>query len=241
MKSLALALFLALSLRAQASELRLTNGTTFQDWSVIGQTDDSVTIKHSKGGAKVKKSLLPPDVLAQFPAVEAPPAAPLPPEPFNLSKQQRGQRSITGTHDLTSADLTWTVSVTDRWEYLIRRNSSPKDKLFERKMDYFFALKPNELQPLYDALEKVNQWADAVKAKRPPPFEKSMGQVLGNEWKFKWTTLDRVEIWMGRSGAPLLELADVEKLQMLIVVSPYVAREKLEDSDKAEEFAASLK
>src|SRR4051812_4515358 len=78
--------------------LELSDGRTFEAWSVIRQTDDTITIRHAKGAAKIAKELLPPEVLAHYPIVTPRPPEvailSLPPEPQGLDKPTKGERSI---------------------------------------------------------------------------------------------------------------------------------------------------
>ncbi|MEO6993142.1 MAG: hypothetical protein ABI273_05915, partial [Lacunisphaera sp.] len=55
---------------ASSTPLELSDGRVFDSWSVLRQSDDSLTIKYSRGAVKISKALLPPDVLAKYPIVE---------------------------------------------------------------------------------------------------------------------------------------------------------------------------
>src|SRR5512135_226081 len=76
---------------ADQRALRLTDGRMLDDWQIVGQADDSVTIRYRDGITKVNRALLPPEIRAQYPS-EA--DKPLPPEPFGIEKPNKGERSI---------------------------------------------------------------------------------------------------------------------------------------------------
>lgn len=105
-----LSIFLALAVCTFAAEpLQLSDGRSFQDWSVIGQTGDTVTIKHSKGGTKVKKALLPTSVLARYPITEVPVETPPAPVEKKLSpaegaKQQHIQDALAAAEKSKASD-----------------------------------------------------------------------------------------------------------------------------------------
>ena len=247
-KSVAISgLFLAICLPGFAGEapnersLVLSDGRVFNSWTVIQQADDSVTIKHSKGAAKIMKSLLPPAVLARYPILQAPVAMPdpLPPEPEGLDKLTSGERSITARDPVSGTEVKWTcrIAVKGKAGGVTRRSKNRAD---EFKTDFVFPFGVDDVGLLEENIAKARKWAIAVAEKKPTSFDKSMGQVLGHEWTFSWDS-EHVVIHTGMSEAPNLEEQDLEKIQTLLTALPHMEKERLDESKAAEDFAATLK
>jgi hypothetical protein len=240
-------LLLAIGLPGFAAEppndrsLLLSDGRVFNSWSVIRQSDDSVTIKHSRGAAKVMKALLPPEVLARYPIVQAPVAMPdpLPPEPEGLDKLTSGERSITARDPVSGTEVRWTcrIAVKGKAGGITRRSKNRAD---EFKTDFVFPFGVDDVGLLEENIAKARKWALAVAEKKPTSFDKSMGQVLGHEWTFSWDS-ERVVIHTGMSEAPNLEEQDLEKIQILLTALPHMEKERLDESKAAEDFASTLK
>ncbi len=70
-----LLLFIAITSIAVAADLKLTDGRTFRDYRISGETPTTVMIRHAGGAVKVDKSKLPAEVLAQHPIDTAAAAA----------------------------------------------------------------------------------------------------------------------------------------------------------------------
>lgn len=242
-------LLLATSLLASAAAptqppLELSDGRIFHDWSVMRETDDSITIRYPKGAAKIMKLLLPPEVLANYPVVEPPappppPPAEPPPEPPGLDKSVRGERSISDRDALRDTEVRWTcrIAVKETAGAIIRTS---KNRAGEFKTDFSFPLGEEDVAPLEEALAKAQKWAAVVAEKNPPGFDKSMGRVRGHEWTFSWDK-DRVVVRTGMSEAPRLEQQDLEKIQLLLAALPHMEKERRDEARAGEDFAATLK
>jgi hypothetical protein len=239
-------LYLAISLAGFASAqvqepLELSDGRVFQSWSVIRQTDDSITVRHSKGAAKIMKELLPPDVLAKYPVIREPvPVVPsLPPEPQGLDKPTKGERSISARDTISDTDVRWTcraaVKGTDGG---ITRTS--KNRAGEFKTDFVIPFGLDDVVPLEEAIAKARKWSLAVADKKPPSFDKSMGEVLGHEWTFSWDT-ERVVVHTGLSDVARFEEQDLVKIQVLLAALPHMEKERRDEAKAGEDFAATLK
>ena len=221
--------------------LELSDGRVFESWSVIRQTDDSLTIKHAKGAAKIMKELLPQDVLVQYPIVvpTAPVPAPLPPEPQGLDKQTKGERSISARDAISDTDVRWVcraaVKGTDGG---ITRTS--KNRAGEFKTDFVLSFGVDDVGPLEDAIAKARKWSAMVADKKPPSFDKSMGQVLGHDWTFSWDS-ERVIVHTGLSEVARFEEQDLAKIQVLLAALPHMEKERRDEAKAGEDFAATLK
>lgn len=226
---------------ASAPRLELSDGRVFDSWSVLRQSDDSLTIKYPKGAAKISKALLPPDVLAKYPIVEPlPPApAPLPPEPRGLDKPTNGERSITAPDAITGLEVRWTcrVAVQGTAGGITRAS---KNRAGEFKTDYVFPFGVDDVGALEEAIARAIKWAAAVAAKKPPSFDKSMGQVLGHEWVFSWDN-ERTTVRTGTGDASHFEEQDLKEIQTLLRALPHMEKERKDESKAAEDFAATLK
>ncbi len=230
---------------ANQEPLELSDGRIFDGWAVLRQTNDTLTIRHSKGIAKVSKELLPPEVLAQYPIVVPPPpvvAAPaLPPEPQGLDKPTKGERSISARDTISDTDVRWTcrAAVTGVPGGITRTS---KNRVGEFKTDFVLPFTLEEVGPLEDAIAKARKWSQAVAEKKPKPpsFEKSMGQVLGHEWIFSWDT-EHVVVRTGLSDVARFEDQDLAKIQVLLAALPHMEKEKRDEAKAGEDFAATLK
>lgn len=239
-------LFLAVQLAAVANEteqgvLQLSDGRVFQSWSVMREAKDSITIRYAKGMAKIMKKLLPAEVLAQHPLIEspAPVVASLPPEPQGLDKPTKGERSISARDTITDTDVKWICRIAVKGiAGGITRTS--KNRAGEFKNDYVFPFGVDDVVPLEEAIAKARKWAAAVAEKKPPSFEKSLGQVLGHEWTFNWDG-ERVSVRTGMSEATRFEEQDLEKMQLLLAALPHMEKERLDEAKAGEDFAATLK
>ena len=75
MKTKFLALLFAITLVAAGADLQIADGRIFKDYRIISQTATTVTVRYADGIAKVEKTKLPPDLLAQYPVDEKAAAA----------------------------------------------------------------------------------------------------------------------------------------------------------------------
>lgn len=239
-------LFLAIGLNGFAVDgssapLELSDGRVFDSWSVLRQSDDSLTIKYSKGAAKISKALLPPDVLAKYPIVEPLPPSPppLPPEPRGLDKTTNGERSITASDAVTGMEVRWTCRVAIQGTAGGITRAS-KNRAGEFKTDFVFPFGVDDVGALDEAIARARKWAAAVAAKKPPSFDKSMGQVLGHEWIFSWDN-ERSIVRPGMGDASHFEEQDLEEMQTLLRALPHMEKERKDESKAAEDFAATLK
>lgn len=245
-KDVVFVLFLALSLNVFAAgpdptTLALSDGRVFEAWSVIRQNDDSITIKHAKGAAKIMKELLPPEVLAQYPIITQAPLVPppLPPEPQGLDKPTKGERSISARDTTTDTDVRWVCRAAVRGtEGNITRTS--KNRAGEFKTDFVLPFGVDDVGSLEEAIAKARKWSAAVIEKKPPSFDKSMGEVLGHEWTFSWDS-ERVIVRTGLSDVARFEEQDLAKIQVLLAALPHMEKEKRDEAKAGEDFAATLK
>jgi len=224
--------------------LELSDGRVFEGWSVIRQTNDTLTIRHAKGAAKIAKELLPPEVLAKYPIVTPPPPAPatlpLPPEPQGLDKPTKGERSISARDTASDTDVRWTCRAAVKGvPGGITRMS--KNRVGEFKTDFVFPFSLEDVGPLEDAIAKARKWSQAIAAKKPKPpsFEKSMGQVSGHEWIFSWDT-EHVVVRTDLSDVARFEEQDLAKIQVLLAALPHMEKEKRDEAKAGEDFAATL-
>lgn len=227
--------------------LKLTDGRTFENWSVIAETDFTVTIRHAKGGTKVMKNLLPPEVLSLHPIVEPPPtvwgasaprADPLP-EPAGLIKKANCQRSIETTDELFGRTRKWQIEVPATGRVLmIDRITQPLASKY--KIDYAFTLGFAEVTAVISALEKARNWAGEVHKSNPPGFKKSLGLVNGEEWTFEWEN-DVVVASTPLNGYARLGEEDFDKILLLLQARDQMAIERSRENSEAEKFAGSLK
>lgn len=241
------ALFVGVGLFAgvpNSQPLELSDGRVFEAWSVIRQTDDTVTIRHAKGAAKIPKELLPADVLVHYPIIVPPPAVvastSLPPEPQGLDKPTKGERSISARDTASDTDVRWTCRAAVKGvPGGITRTS--KNRVGEFKTDFVLPFTIEEVGPLEDAIAKARKWSQAVAEKKPKPpsFEKSMGQVLGHEWTFSWDT-EHVVVHTGLSDVARFEDQDLAKIQVLLAALPHMEKEKRDEAKAGEDFAATL-
>lgn len=188
------------------------------------------------------KILLPPEVLTDYPVVKEPEAVPLPPpppEPPGLDKSVRGERSISDRDAISDTEVRWTcrIAVKETAGAIIRTS---KNRAGEFKTDFSFPLGEEDVAPLEEAITKAQKWAAAVADKKPPSFDKSMGQVLGHEWTFSWDK-DRVVIRTGMSEVPRFEKQDLDKIQLLLAALPHMEKERRDEAKAGEDFAATLK
>lgn len=224
--------------------LELSDGRIFEAWSVIRQTDDTVTIRHAKGAAKIAKELLPPDVLARYPIVSPQPpvvaSTLLPPEPQGLDKPTKGERSISARDTASDTDVRWTCRAAVKGAPGgITRTS--KNRVGEFKTDFVLPFNLEDVGPLEDAIARARKWSQAIanKKPKPPSFDKSMGQVLGHEWTFSWDT-EHVVVHTGLSDVARFEDQDLAKIQVLLAALPHMEKEKRDEAKAGEDFAATL-
>lgn len=225
--------------------LELSDGRIFEDWSVIRQTDDTITIRYAKGAAKIAKELLPPELLARYPIVTPEPpvaaAASLPPEPQGLDKPTKGERSISARDTASDTDVRWICRAAVKGAPGgITRTS--KNRVGEFKTDFVLPFNLEDVGPLEDAIAKARKWSQAIadKKPKPPSFEKSMGQVSGHEWVFSWDS-EHVVVHTGVSDVARFEDQDLAKIQVLLAALPHMEKEKRDEVKAGEDFAATLK
>lgn len=238
-----LALILTAAISLQASELRLTDGQTFQNWSVISQTDTTVTIKHSKGGAKIPKSLLPLDLLAKYPVTTPQPWIPpkLPAEAVGLDHTTKCQRSIE-LADVEASDhkLRWTAQAAEHGNRMNFWRTSSWGKIGDTKTDWLFFMEDADLPALTAGFDKALSWAKSVHQDQPPPFEKNMGKILDSEWKFTWSN-GQASVDTGLDGVVSLSDLDIEQIEKLLKSYPHMLVERIQQNEAATNYASSLK
>ncbi|MEO6993002.1 MAG: hypothetical protein ABI273_05210, partial [Lacunisphaera sp.] len=207
----------------------------------LRQSDDSLTIKYSRGAVKISKALLPPDVLAKYPIVEPlqPAPLPLPPEPRGLDKTTNGERSVTAPDAVTGLEVRWTCRVAIQGTAGGITRAS-KNRAGEFKTDFVFPFGVDDVGALDEAIVRARKWAAAVATKKPPSFEKSMGRILGHDWIFSWDG-DRIVVRPGTGDGARFEEQDLAEMQTLLRALPHMEKERKDESKAAEDFAATLK
>ena len=98
----------------------------------------------------------------------------------------------------------------------------------------------DDVGPLEDAIAKARKWSAMVADKKPPSFDKSMGQVLGHDWTFSWDS-ERVIVHTGLSEVARFEEQDLAKIQVLLAALPHMEKERRDEAKAGEDFAATLK
>lgn len=234
MKKYLLLGFVFLSVAARSELIKLTDGSEFEA-KVLSETLDSITVASPRGIKKLSKSSLHPDTLAKHPLPRKQEEAPLPPEPANLDRSKKGERSIT-VETAYFKDI-WRLWVSDSADHsLLLTHWTGKDP-GSMKSRYVMTVHGGELAATREMLTQAQNWADSARTAKTSAFKKDLGTLGGSTWQFDWSGQDASV----STGQATLSEDDLENLSTLLVASPHVEREALAMQSAAKNLADPAK
>lgn len=220
------ALFVCAAAVALADDLKLKDGRTFQNWEIVRENSQYVTVKHAKGISQFPRHLLPGEK-----------------DPVRYTKEEeaviiQGMRKVDAVRFIDGESLSYqmALSLDSALKPLlilaVERRTDPKIK---SRID-MIALRPGDAGQAVELFGKFRRWATQSRAEKISSVHREIGSLGGEAFVFEYEHNELRSSALLRGKDDVFTESDIEQFITLLDQLPEAYTEfgeKLESAKKA--------